>query len=142
MVEALNPQTLYIGGFNMKKFLSFIQIFIKGAILLLCTLVIYNFLNSMFLNKEVYRGDSFHSLPEDTLDIVVLGSSNAQYSYVPEYTYLDDNLYSYVLGSACQPIKVSYEMLKEALKTQKPKYHLAPEHPLHQARHQYPFHKH
>ncbi len=121
MVEALNPQTLYIGGFNMKKFLSFIQIFIKGAILLLCTLVIYNFLNSMFLNKEVYRGDSFHSLPEDTLDIVVLGSSNAQYSYVPEYTYLDDNLYSYVLGSACQPIKVSYEMLKEALKTQKPK---------------------
>ncbi len=105
----------------MKKNSSFLQIIIKSVLLILCTFFIYNILNSMFLNKDVFRNESFHSLPEDTLDIVVLGSSNAQYSYVPEFTYLDNDLYSYVLGSACQPIKVSYQMLKEVLKTQKPK---------------------
>ena len=105
----------------MKKVLSFLQIIVKSVLILICTFFIYNILNYMFLNKDVFRNESFHSLPEDTLDIVVLGSSNAQYSYVPEFTYLDNGLYSYVLGSACQPIKVSYQMLKETLKTQSPK---------------------
>lgn len=121
MAATLSHQTLYIGGFNMKKVLSFLKIIVKSTLLLICVFFIYNILNYMFLNKEVFRNESFHSLPKDTLDIVVLGSSNAQYSYVPEYTWLDDGLYSYVLGSACQPIKVSYQMLKEALKTQSPK---------------------
>lgn len=105
----------------MKRVLSFLQFLIKSVLIIFITIVCYNGLNMMFLNKEVDRGASFHSLPENTLDIVVLGSSNAQYSFVPEYTYLDTGLYSYVLGSACQPVKVSYQMLKEALKTQKPK---------------------
>lgn len=105
----------------MKRVLSFLQFVIKSVLIIFITIVCYNGLNMMFLNKDVDRGISFHSLPENTLDIVVLGSSNAQYSFVPEYTYLDTGLYSYVLGSACQPVKVSYQMLKEALKTQKPK---------------------
>ena len=80
----------------------------------------YNFLSEKFVNHDVYDGSDFHNLPEDSMDIIVLGSSHAQYSYVPAYMYQDTGLYSYVLGSACQPYEVSYEMLKEALKTQNP----------------------
>jgi len=80
----------------------------------------YQYFNKVFINKDVNYGDSFHNMPEDTVDIIVLGSSHAQYSFIPSFAYQDTGLYSYVLGSACQPIKVSYQMLKEALKTQNP----------------------
>lgn len=80
----------------------------------------YNYFNKVFRNPEVNYGEAFHNMPEDSVDILVLGSSHAQYSFVPSFAYQDTGLYSYVLGTACQPIKVSYEMLKEALKTQNP----------------------
>lgn len=80
----------------------------------------YYCLSNVFTNDDVYDGSGFHSMPEDSVDIIVLGSSHAQYSYVPAYMYQYTGLYSYVLGSACQPYEVSYEMLKESLKTQSP----------------------
>ena len=80
----------------------------------------YNYLNKVFKNPDVYYGEGFHNMPEDSVDILVLGSSHAQYSFIPMYVYQNTGLYSYVLGSACQPLRVSYEMLKEALKTQSP----------------------
>lgn len=81
----------------------------------------YNFLNSKFRNPDAYYNDSFHNLPEKSMDVIVLGSSHAQYSFCPSFFYEDTGLYSYVLGSAFQPLKISYLMLKEALKTQNPK---------------------
>ncbi len=80
----------------------------------------YNYLNSKFRNPEAYYNDSFHNLPEESMDVIVLGSSHAQYSFCPDFFYEDTGLYSYVLGSAFQPLKISYLMLKEALKTQSP----------------------
>ncbi len=80
----------------------------------------YNHLNSTMRTPDVEYGDSFHNMPEDSVDVVVLGSSHAQYSFVPSFFYEDTGLYSYVLGSAFQPLKVSYQMLREALKTQNP----------------------
>ncbi|MFI3284280.1 MAG: hypothetical protein R3Y57_04275, partial [Erysipelotrichaceae bacterium] len=65
-------------------------------------------------------GIGVKSLPEDSMDVIVLGSSHAQYSFNPTFFYQDTGTYSFVLGSACQPLEVSYEMLKEALKTQSP----------------------
>lgn len=81
----------------------------------------YNYLSSKFRNPDAYYNDSFHNLPEDSMDVIVLGSSHAQYSFSPTFFYEDTGLYAYTLGSACQPLEVSYQMLREALKTQSPK---------------------
>ena len=81
----------------------------------------YNFLSNKFRNPDAYYNDSFHNLPENSMDVIVLGSSHAQYSFSPTFFYEDTGLYAYVLGSACQPLEVSYQMLREALKTQSPK---------------------
>lgn len=80
----------------------------------------YNFLNERFLNEGVDRNIGFKVLPKDSMDVIVLGSSHAQYSFLPNLFNQETGLYSFVLGSPCQPYEVSYEMLKEALKTQNP----------------------
>ena len=81
----------------------------------------YNFLSNKFRNPDAYYNDSFHNLPEDSMDVIVLGSSHAQYSFSPTFFYEDSGLYAYVLGSSCQPLEASYQMLREALKTQNPR---------------------
>ena len=104
----------------LKKIISIIQIPIKIMLVFVMAYGIYAYFNQVFINEDVDYGTSFHSLPNDTMDVIVLGSSHAQYSFVPPFFFEDTGLSSYVLGSACQPLEVSYEMLKEALKTQSP----------------------
>lgn len=108
----------------MKKFFKIVWNNLKiimGIALICATFYFgYNYLNSKFKTPDSDYGESFHSLPEDSLDVVVLGSSHAQYSFMPFFFYQDTGLNSYVLGSQFQPLKVSYEFLKECLKTQNP----------------------
>lgn len=108
----------------MKKFFKILWNDLKiilGLALIVCTFYFgYNYLNSKFRTPDVDYGDSFHNMPEDTVDVIVLGSSHAQYSFIPSFFYQDTGLYSYLLGSSFQPLVVSYQMLKEALKTQNP----------------------
>jgi len=59
-------------------------------------------------------------LPEDSVDVLVLGSSHAQYSINPGVIYDHSGIYSFVMGSGCQPMIMSYYFLEEALKTQHP----------------------
>lgn len=80
----------------------------------------FSYFNKVFRNPDADYGNEFHNLPENSIDIIVLGSSHAQYSFVPSFLYQNTGLYSYVLGTPCQPLKVSYQMLREALKTQSP----------------------
>lgn len=105
----------------LKKNINVIQIPIKIMLVCMMAYGIYGYFNQVFINEDVDYGASFHSLPENSMDVIVLGSSHAQYSFVPSVFYEETGLYSYVMGSACQPLEVSYEMLKEALKTQSPK---------------------
>ena len=63
----------------------------------------------------------FQSIPKDSLDMVIFGSSHTQYGINPAVIYSDSGYYAYVNGSPCQPMEVSYQMLRETLKTQKPK---------------------
>lgn len=97
------------------------KIFVKCLLIVCLFFASFCFLNKVFYNKEIDRGLSYHNLPENCIDVLVLGSSHAQYSFAPSIFYEDTGLYSYVLGSACQPLEVSVEMLKEALKTQNPR---------------------
>lgn len=104
----------------MKKIFNLLKIF-GGVLVIVCSFYYgYNYLNSLFRTKEADYNDGFHNMPENSVDVIVLGSSHAQYSFVPSFFYEDTGLYSYSLGTPVQPVSVSYEMLKEALKTQKP----------------------
>ncbi len=103
-----------------KEIKALSQIVIKSCLIIGLLFGSYEYLNRVFINRDVYHGETFHSLPQNSMDVLVLGSSHAQYSFIPSFFYQETGLYSFVLGSACQPLEVSYEMLKEALKTQKP----------------------
>lgn len=105
----------------MKKIKEYFCVVLALFVFTGCFYGAYDYLNHFFKNEEANYGLGFRMVDEDTLDVLVLGSSHAQYSFSPAFFYEQTGLYSYVLGSACQPLEVSYEMLKEALKTQNPK---------------------
>lgn len=110
----------------MKRFskttLNIIRYLVSVCVVVLIFGLSYQILSETYLNKEIENdGSSFHNLPENSVDVLVLGSSHAQYSFCPAYFYEDTGLYSYVLGTGGQPLEMSYEMLKEGLKTQSPK---------------------
>jgi len=106
---------------NIKGIANAFRIVVKLLLAILLIIGSFVYLDKVFANKTVDRADGFHSLPENSLDIAVLGSSHAQYSFIPNYIYNDLGLYSYVLGTPCQPLPVSYELLKEIYKTQNPR---------------------
>ena len=105
-----------------KSTFSLLRYILSACIIVLIFGFSYQVLSETYLNKEIENdGSSFHNLPENSMDVLVLGSSHAQYSFCPAFFYEDTGLYSYVLGTGGQPLEISYEMLKEGLKTQSPK---------------------
>ena len=105
-----------------KTLLNLVRYIVSACIVVLIFGLSYQILSNTYINKEIGNdGSSFHNLPENTIDVLVLGSSHAQYSFCPAFFYEDTGLYSYVLGTGGQPLEMSYEMLKEGLKTQSPK---------------------
>lgn len=82
--------------------------------------VVWFMLTPYFRVNQQPEGEQFRNLPENSIDVLVLGSSHAQYSMNPAVFYVETGVYSYVLGSGCQPMTMSYYMLQEALKTQNP----------------------
>lgn len=103
------------------KIFNIIFIPFKIALILFITYTSFNYLNEVFVNEEADYGMYFHSIPDDSLDVIVLGSSQAEFSFDPALFYEDTGLYSYVMSSACQPLEVSYQMLREGLKYHSPK---------------------
>ena len=69
----------------------------------------------------VDRIRSFYTIPRNTLDVLVLGSSHAYYGFQPGVLWDEYGISSHVMGSNKQSVEVSYYMLKEALQYQKPK---------------------
>lgn len=107
---------------TFKTLFDLLRYLLSACIVVLIFGLSYQILTETYINKESkYEGVSFHNLPDDTMDVLVLGSSHAQYSFSPAFFYEDTGLYSYVLGTGGQPLEMSYEMLKEGLKTQSPK---------------------
>ena len=106
----------------IKTAFNLIRYILSTCIVILIFGLSYQVLSETYLNKEIENdGSSFHNLPLNSMDVLVLGSSHAQYSFCPAFFYEDTGLYSYVLGTGGQPLEMSYEMLKEGLKTQSPK---------------------
>ena len=103
-----------------KALLNTLQIILKTALAAVLFIMTWNWLTPYFRVNRNTDGDLFRNLPEDTIDVIALGSSHIQYAFNPAVFYAETGNYSYVLGSSCQPFSMSYYMLEEALKTQHP----------------------
>lgn len=65
--------------------------------------------------------DTFHKLPEDTIEVVVYGSSHAYRSVNPLQLYRDYGIGAYNYGMTTQRINTTTLFVKDSLLTQKPR---------------------
>ena len=63
----------------------------------------------------------FYEIENDTVDVLVLGSSHAFETFNTSVLWKEHGISAYVLGGSMQPMWNTYFYLKEALKTQSPK---------------------
>ena len=99
---------------------SYFRIIVKTLVLLAMAVCMWQVLTPYFRLDKNEEGELFQNIPENSLDVIALGSSHMQYAFNPSVFYEHTGYYSYVLGSECQPMSMSYSLLEEALKTQHP----------------------
>lgn len=99
----------------------------KSIIRIGCFIVILGivllYVNHVFKFKYgdgIYIVTKFYELEDDTVDVLILGSSHAFENFNTGVLWNEYGMASYVLGGPIQPIWNTYYYLKEALKTQTP----------------------
>lgn len=120
------PRTLFTEGFKVKRNILFLA---RGGILVGIILALLLWINRVMLPKfyynEVWSTSStaagFYQLPENSLDVLALGSSQMAADFVPQVLYDEYGLTSYSLTSNQQNLLLSYYWLLDALETQSPK---------------------
>lgn len=70
---------------------------------------------------QVVTYSNFYRLPEESVDVIFLGTSHLLNAFIPQELYNEYGITSYNLSSPYQPPLMSYYWLKETLKTQRPK---------------------
>lgn len=73
-----------------------------------------------FMGDSTVIVDGFYAEKDNTIDMIVLGSSNSFCTVDPVVLYEGYGIAAYDFGSSSQPMNISVLYLKEALKTQKP----------------------
>lgn len=97
----------------------------KFVIRIIVTLVIMSVCISYFCELVREKGvqaitySNFYRLPEESVDVIFLGSSHSREAFVPQELYNEYGITSYNLSSSVQFPLISYYWLKEVLKTQK-----------------------
>lgn len=71
-------------------------------------------------DQDTYRYSGFYDEPDDSIQVLALGTSHILFGYSPNELYEKSGITSYNLGSPMQSLESSYFLLKEALKTQSP----------------------
>lgn len=99
---------------SVTRIISFLIIF---ALVFFCW-------NSIFKVKDsdgIYDLTKMYDLDDDTVDVLILGSSHAFESFNTGTLWDDHGMASYICGGSVQPMWNTYYYLKEVLKTQSPK---------------------
>ena len=104
---------------------------IKCIIFIIIFLIIIAILSKIFIpknntleagiGKRKQPASGILTEPENTIDVLVLGDSESYNSYIPLELWNQYGFTSYVCGTPAQRISNSYEYLKSAFNTQKPK---------------------
>ena len=90
--------------------------------LLLTALLIHFAANVLRPVQNIYGStwQAFLDEPEDSLDVIYLGSSYAYCDVNPSLVYESSGLTGFVMAGGEQPLSITYWYLKEILKTQSP----------------------
>ncbi len=99
----------------------------KTAIRIICFMVVLltvlNSVNRVLKVKYsdgIYGLTKFYELEDNSVDVLILGSSHAFEDFNTGILWDDYGMASYILAGSMQPMWNTYYYLKEALKTQKP----------------------
>ncbi len=123
----MKQEVIYMPDFNCIKLhrafflrvLIFILLFCSVLAIMSLVLIPKEFINSGYPGTSAILG--FYDLPEESLDVLFLGSSHAISGIDTQKLYDDYGYKSYTLGCGEQNMAISYFYLEEALKTQHPK---------------------
>jgi hypothetical protein len=122
MVLRLMRSSLSISNFRGQMCMK------KAVIRILCFLLILtgvlwgtNRILQFKYDDGIYSVTKFYEQEDNTVDVLILGSSHAYQSFNTGVLWEDYGLASYVLSGSAQPMWNTYYYLKEALKTQSPK---------------------
>ncbi len=99
---------------NFLKIVSFVLVFALTITAYMAALD-FKYLDSVF------KFDAFYELPENSVDVLVLGSSHAYQGINTSVLWREYGYSAFNLCGAAQPIWNTYYYLEEALKTQTPK---------------------
>ena len=104
---------------KMKNVISCIG-FLSGLLMLLVVLSVV-----LAPNGEVYnivevekKTSSFVKLPEDTIDVIILGDSETYSAFSPLQMWKEQGITSYVCGTHAQRLCDGFSILKTSLETQ------------------------
>lgn len=108
----------------MKKLIC---LYVKIASVFLCLIFLLALLTPIFVPK--YGGtfattpvmDGFYELEENSIDVLFLGSSQVMTAISPVQIYEESGISSYNMGTEQQNMVISYYLLREALRFQKPR---------------------
>lgn len=96
---------------------------IRIGCFLIILLLILSYWNTVFKVKfgdGIYDVTKFYELDENSVDVLVIGSSHAFENFNTGILWDEYGMATYILGGSFQPMWNTYYYLKEALKTQKP----------------------
>lgn len=101
-----------------------IRALVVSVAVTLCAAGVYKVIVPKYLATEdnsTSAFTAFYELEEDSVDVLILGSSHARESVIPQELYDEYGITSYNLSSSQQSMFLSYYWLKEALQTQSPR---------------------
>lgn len=94
-----------------------------ALLFLLLTGLAVNFISDVLRPTQVTYGATwraFRGEPEDSLDVIYLGSSFSYCDFNPSLVYESSSLTGYVMAGGEQPLSITYWYLKEVFRTQSP----------------------
>lgn len=94
-----------------------------ALLFLLLTAVLVNFVSDVLRPAQTTYGSTwsaFRAEPQDSLDVIYLGSSFAYCDVNPSAVYDASGLTGYVMAGSEQPLSITYWYLKEIFRTQSP----------------------
>ena len=101
---------------NKRDWMLAIAFVVLAAVLIHCASIIMRPVH----NSYGSTWDAYLCEPEDSIDVLFLGSSYAYCDWNPEIMYAASGLTGYVMAGSEQTPSITYWYLKQALKTQSP----------------------